>query len=137
MQAREQMARGSDCAMPNALPDFSDPAVPQHAMYSHLQALLPPGTSTERLHQATAACHMAGMHDPGDLAGIHGGTSAIVFTSHSISGHAAVMDMGRPAPSVQQTLRQVQAFDQRQDQRVGQRFQPDPAQPQGPVLGGL
>jgi hypothetical protein len=47
------------------------------------------------------------------------------------------MDMGRPAPSVQQMLRQVQAFDQRQDQRVGQRFQPDPAQPQGPVLGGL
>jgi hypothetical protein len=137
MQAREATAHGSDCAMPNVLPSFSDPAHPRHAMYSRLQALLPSGTSPERLHQATAACHMAGMRNPGDLAGIYGGGSSIVFTPRSMFGHAAAMDLGRPAPSVQQTLRQVQAFDQLQDRQAMQRPRQINPQRQGPVLGGL
>lgn len=129
---------------PNCVPEastafrgFEDPAHPQHAMYSRLQALLPSGTSQERLHQATATCHMAGMRDPGDLAGIYGGESSIVFTPHSMFGRAAAMDLSQPAPSMQQTLQQVRAFDQQQAQQAMQRLQQNNLQQQGPVLGGL
>jgi peptidoglycan hydrolase-like protein with peptidoglycan-binding domain len=128
---------------PNCVPEastafrgFDDPAHPQHAMYSRLQALLPSGTSQERLHQATATCHMAGMRDPGDLAGIYGGESSIVFTPHSMFGRAAAMDLSQPAPSMQQTLQQVQAFDQQQAQQAMQRLQPINLQQQGPLLSG-
>ncbi len=79
---------------------------------------------------------MAGMRDPGDLAGIYGGESSIAFTPHSMFGRAAAMDLSQPAPSMQQTLQQVQAFDQQQAQAM-QRLQQNNLQQQGPVLGGL
>jgi len=80
---------------------------------------------------------MAGMRDPGDLAGIYGGEWSIVFTPHSMFGRAAAMDLSQPAPSMQQTLQQVQAFDQQQTQQAVQRLQQINFQQQGPVLGGL
>jgi hypothetical protein len=80
---------------------------------------------------------MAGMRGPGDLAGIYGGESSIVFTPHSMFGHAAAMDLSQPAPSVQQTLQQVQAFDQQQARQAMQRPQQVNMQQPGPVLGGL
>ena len=136
-QAHQEVANERGCVpeSPTAFRGFDDPAHPQHAMYSRLQALLPSGTSQERLHQAAATCHMAGMRDPGDLAGIYGGESSIVFTPHSMFGRAAAMDLSQPAPSMQQTLQQVQAFDQQQAQAM-QRLQQNNLQHQGPMLGG-
>ena len=103
---------------------------------SRPQELLPPGTSQERLHQATAACHLAGMQAPEDLAGIYGGESSIVFLSNATSGRAAVLDLSQSAPSVQQTLEQVQMFDRQQSQRATWSPQQIPLQQSGPVLGG-
>lgn len=139
VQMHREVANESACipGTPTAFRGFDDPAHPQHALYSRLQALLPPGTSPERLHQASATCRMAGMRGPGDLAGIYGGESSIVFTPHSMFGHAAAMDLSQPAPSVQQTLQQVQAFDQQQARQATQRPQQVNMQQPGPVLGGL
>lgn len=138
LQARLEVAgeRGCVSETSSAFRGFSDPAHPQHAMYSRLQALLPPGTSQERLHQATAACHLSGMHAPEDLAGIYGGESSIVFTPHSMFGRAAAMDLSQPAPSMQQTLQQVQIFDQRQARQATQNLQQISLPQQGPVPGG-
>lgn len=138
LQARLEVASDRGCASETsrAFHGFSDPAHPQHAMYSRLQALFPPGTSQERLHQATAACHVAGMHAPEDLAGIYGGESSIVFTPHSMFGRAAAMDLSQPAPSMQQTLEQVQIFDQQQTQQATQNLPQINLQQQGPMLGG-
>src|SRR6185437_12043388 len=60
-QAHQEVANERGCVpeSPTAFRGFDDPAHPQHAMYSRLQALLPSGTSQERLHQAAATCHMA------------------------------------------------------------------------------
>jgi hypothetical protein len=99
-----------------ALLPFSDPGHPQHAMYAHLQKLFPPGTSPERLHQATAACHEGGMNAPADIGDIYGGESSIVFLPLSVVGHATSVDLSRSAPSVQQTMQQVQQYDQQQAQ---------------------
>lgn len=139
VQAREHVATELGCLQDsaNALRGFSDPGHPQHAMYSRLQELLPPGTSQERLHQATAACHLAGMQAPEDLAGIYGGESSIVFLSNATSGRAAVVDLSQSAPSVQQTLEQVQMFDRQQSQQATWSPQQIPLQQSGPVLGGL
>lgn len=138
LQARPEVAseRGCVSETSTAFRGFSDPAHPQHAMYSRLQALFPPGTSRERLHQATVTCHMAGMHGPGDLAGVYGGESSIVFTPNSMFGRAAAMDLSQPAPSMQQTLQQVQIFDQQQVQQTAQNLQQINLQQQGAVPGG-
>lgn len=138
LQARLEVAseRGCVSETSSAFRGFSAPAHPQHAMYSRLQALFPPGTSRERLHQAAATCHMAGMRDPDDLAGIYGGESSIVFTPNSMFGRAAAMDLSQPAPSMQQTLQQVQAFDQQQAQQATQNLQQINLSQQGPVPGG-
>lgn len=79
---------------------------------------------------------MAGMQGPGDLAGVYGGESSIVFTPHSMFGRAAAMDLSQPAPSMQQTLQQVQIFDQQQTQQATQNLQQINLQQQGPMLDG-
>jgi hypothetical protein len=111
-------ARAVERAAP-ALPTtqcFSDPDHAQHLMYTHFQRLLPRGTSPERLHQITAACHQAGIDDPADLAGVHGGEFSLVFTPNSMFGRAAVVDLSQPAPSIEQTLQQVRQYEQQQAQ---------------------
>lgn len=139
VHAREYEATELGCLSDsaNALRGFSDPDHPQYAMYSRLQELLPPGTSRERLYQATAACHLAGIRAPEDLAGIYGGKSSIVFTSNSRFGHTATMDLSQPAPSVPQTLEQMQMFDQQQAQQATRSQLQIPSQQQGPALGGV
>lgn len=137
VQAREHVATELGCLRDsaNTLRGFSDPGHPQHAMYSRLQELLPPGTSQARLHQATAACHLAGMRGPEDLAGIYGGESSIVFLSNTTSGHAAAMDLSQAAPSVQRTLEQVQMFDQHQAQQATRNLQQIPLHQPSPAPG--
>jgi len=111
-QARQDRARAADAT----LRGFDDPGHAQHPMYTHFQSLLPRGTSRERLHQITAACLQAGIDEPGDLAAILGGESTLVFTPNSMFGRAATVDLGRPAPSVEQSLQEVRQYDQQQAQ---------------------
>ena len=111
-QVRPDRARPAETASLG----FADPGHPQHLMYTHFQKLLPRGTSPERLHQITAACHQAGIHDPDDLAAIHGGESSLVLMPNSMFGRAAMVDLSQPAPSVEQTLQQLRQYDQQQAQ---------------------
>lgn len=105
------------CDEPAPLMTFSDPAHPQHALHAALREALPAATTEARLAQATAACHLAGIDSPGDLSGIYsGGTGTILFTTNSLFANMAEMDVGKPAPTVQQTMLQVQQFDRRQTQ---------------------
>jgi len=119
---------------------FGDPAHPQHGMYTELEKLLPAGTSPERLTQATATCHQVGIDKPRDLASIIGSGNTILFTSRSTVCQIGEMNMGQPAPSIQQTMQQVQQFDQHQQQHHAQ-FQTQQSQvhaqtQQGPTLSG-
>jgi hypothetical protein len=113
---------------------FADANHPRHLMYAHFQKLLPHGTSPERLHQITAACHQAGIDGPDDLAAIHGVESSLVFTPGSMFARTAVVDLGRPAPSVQQTLQQLRQYNEQQAQLQPQLAAPVEAHVQpGPV----
>jgi len=95
---------------------FGDPTHPQHGMYTELEKLLPAGTSPERLTQATATCHQVGIDKPQDLASIIGSGNTILFTSRSAVCQIGEMNMGQPAPSIQQTMQQVRQFDQQHEQ---------------------
>lgn len=129
-RARQEAAPQPDRSMENtgALRDFSDPDHPQHALHATLRGLLPATTTEARLAQATAACHLAGIDKPEDLTGIHsGGKGMIVFATDSLFANFATMDINQPPPSVQQTMRQVQAFDRQQAQLL-RMDQPQPMQ---------
>lgn len=101
------------------LHSFSDAGHPQHALYNKLKKVFPPGTSDERLHQATAACYMAGIKQPQHLSGITGNDNAIHFHSNVLGASLGRMDMSHPAPSVAQTMQHVQQHDQQQAQLMG------------------
>lgn len=125
------------------LRDFTDPNHPQNALYNTLQEGFPPGTSPERLTQATAACYMQGIKQPNDLGNVCSSTSGdkILFASNSVFANGpAVIDVNQPTPSVQQTMQQLQSFDGKQaqfDHQIQTQIQTQNAQaPQGPVLGG-
>ena len=92
---------------------YSHPDHPQHALYARLKALLPQGTSEARLEQSTAACCMGRITQPEQLHEIHIGKGAVHFLSDQPHAHASI-DMTQPAPTVHQTMQQVQAFDQQQ-----------------------
>lgn len=118
---------------PAPLRTFSDPAHPQHALHAMLRGLLPANTTDARLAQATAACHLAGINKPEDLAGIYSGANGkIVFTTNSPFANMAEMDVSKPAPTVQWSLQQVQQFDQQQQMQTQRSLQQQPAQ--GPVM---
>jgi hypothetical protein len=85
-------------------------------MYTKLEKLLPPGTSPERLTQATATCHQVGIDKPQDLASITGSGNTILFTSRSAVSRIGEMNVSQPAPSIQQTMQQMQQFDQQHEQ---------------------
>lgn len=111
---------------------FSDPGDSRYAMQASLKALLPRGTSEARLAQATAACHLARMHQPEDLAAIYSGKNppSLIFMPNNLLGRVTEVDLSRPAPSVQQSMQQVQAFDQAQVRQPGYASpQIDPQQP--------
>lgn len=122
------------CEAPVPLKAFSDPGHPQHALHTMLRGLLPATTTEARLAQATATCHLAGINKPEDLAGIYScGNGKILFTPNSLFADTAEMDIGKPTPAVQQSLQQVQQFDQQQQQMQLQRaLQPQPLQ--SPVM---
>lgn len=117
-----------------SLREFSDPGHPQNALYSTLRDGFPPGTSPEVLAQATATCYMAGIRQPGDLGNVTCTNGAIHFDTESLLARPARLGLNQQAPSVQQTMQQVQQFDQQQAQ-VQQANQQANMQ-QGPVMGG-
>lgn len=54
------------------------------------------------------------MNQPDDLGNIYGNEHTILFTSNSPFANMAEMDVSTPAPAVQQSLQQIQQFDQQQ-----------------------
>lgn len=114
---------------------FADLSHPQHRLYTALQSALPQGTSDARLAQATAVCHFAGINKPEDLSGIYsGGTGKVFFAPQSLFANMATLDITRPAPAVQQSLQQVQEFDQRQQAQTQPAMHQQPAQGLGTQL---
>lgn len=116
------------------LQSFSAPGHPQHAMYSALKELLPQGTSNARLSQATAACYQAGINNPKEIERIYVTDKAAIFMFKPMWAATAQIDLTRPAPSVEQTLQQVQRYDQQQARMQAQMNTQLEAQvQQGPV----
>jgi len=136
--AIKESQRVTDLSPP--LPTFADPGHPQHSLYERLKTELPVGTSQERLMQATAACHMAGMHGGKDLYEVHYcDNRSLFFSPAALNATYATMDLNQPAPTVQQTMQQTQAYDQHQVQfmaNIYERQQHQQLNQQGPVLGG-
>ncbi|MFC3650433.1 peptidoglycan-binding protein [Dyella humi] len=108
---------------------FADPRHPDHGMYAELKERIP-DASENRLAELTAACHMVGIK-PGQLGDIHIGRQGIVVRPDGFGLHA-VVDNSVPAPPIQQTVQQVQAFDIQQAQLSVQLNQAQV----GPVMGG-
>ena len=117
---------------------YADPNHPQHALYARLKELLPPGTTEARLAQSTAACYRGGIKQPQQLHQIHIHDDTVHFLSDRPDARAS-MDLIQPAPTVQQTMQQAQAYDQQQAQICAQ-FHAQQAQinvqAHGPVMGG-
>ena len=123
-----------------ALRSFSDPDHPQHALFNKLHDMFPAGTSSERLHQATAACYKAGIRQPEHLSAMGTNDGAIHFGSSRLGGGYGRMDITNPPPTIAQTMQDVQQHD-RQQMQWKARMQAQNAQlsrqaPQGPMPGG-
>ena len=98
---------------------YSNPHHPQHALYARLKELLPPGTSEARLAQSTAACYMGRITQPEQLHEIHIVKGAVHFLTTRPDAHASI-DMTQPAPTVRQSMQQVQTYEQQQTQMWAQ-----------------
>ena len=124
-----------------ALPDttgpavnpFADPKHPNHGLYAELRERIP-NASENRIVQCTAACHMSGIRS-GELGHIHlRGEEALVFAPNGVAGSRAEVALTSPAPSIQQTMLQVQSFEQNMQMQIAQMNAQQ--QQTGPVLGG-
>ncbi len=121
------------------LREFSDPTHPQHALYNTLKDGLPQRTAPQLLSHLTAACYKSGIKQPDDLAHVVGREGKLHFLSRSLFSPGTTVDVTQPAPSVQQTMQDVQQFEQ---QRAADRaqYQAQAAaqanQQQAPVMGG-
>lgn len=103
-----------------ALPSFSNPDNPQHAVYAALKARMPPGTSEDRLAQCVAACHASRLDKPEDLGQVYVTRTKALFLNHSLFGQMAEVDLTHPAPAAAQSLRQSEQVDQQQVQAYTQ-----------------
>ena len=115
----------SNAPVPNPL---ADPRHPDHGLYTELKERIS-DASENRLVQLAVACHVAGIR-PGYLGDIHIGKQGIVLASYGPGPHT-IVDISLPAPPIQHTVQQMQAFDfqlaQQQQQTMHQH---------GPVVGG-
>ena len=126
---QDTVSRASVPAM-LAQPSRSDPRNPNsadHALYSKLQDCLPQATE-ERLMQFTAACHRHRIN-AGNLSGLHMDYDSMTLTigSHGLTATPAVVDMSTPPPESEQSIKQIQQFDQQMDQ-IAQQSQERSAQ---------
>jgi hypothetical protein len=118
------------------LREFSDPRHPQNALYNTLIEVLPEGTSPRWVAQATAACYMSNIRKPDDLGDVHGINGTVLFRSTSLPGRYAALEATQPLCTVQQTMQDVQQFDeQRAHDRVQAQAAAQANQQQGPVMG--
>jgi hypothetical protein len=80
---------------------------------------------------------MSNIRKPDDLGDVHGINGTVLFRSTSLPGRYAALEATQPLRTVQQTMQDVQQFDQ---QRAHDRVQAQAAaqanQQQGPALGG-
>ncbi len=117
-QMQDTMSRAS--TPPMLAQQFrSDPRNPDsadHALYNKLQSCLPEATE-ERLMQFTAACHRHRIN-AGNLGGLHMDYDSMTLTigSHGLMATPAVVDMSTPPPESEQSIKQIQQFDQQMDQ---------------------
>ena len=126
---QDPMARAPVPPMP-AQQSRSDPRNPNstdHALYSKLQDCLPQATE-ERLMQFTAACHRHRIN-AGNLSGLHMDYDSMTLTinSHGLMATPAVVDMSTPPPESEQSIKQIDRFDQQMDQ-IAQQSQERSAQ---------
>lgn len=112
---------------------FDDPSHPQHAMCVYLKDILP-AASDGRFCQATAACHVAGINRPEDLSAVRITDSKALFCTDSLFANMAEIDLASPVPTVQQSLQQVQEFDQQQQAQMQPAMHQQPAQGRGTPL---
>jgi hypothetical protein len=111
---------------------FSDPHHPQHALYAELKAALPDYVSEDRLAQFTAACHKSGIN-AGNLHMIDINTRRICFIPRQVPASIAEVSLTQDPPAVQQTMQEMEAYDQQRMQRL--QFHAQQRQQHGPVLG--
>lgn len=122
-QALQQMESAA-ARIESALPRLSDPAHPQHAVYAALKARLPPDTSEDRLAQCTAACHAARLDRPEHLGRVYVTKTKALFLNHSLFGQMAEVDLTRPAPPAQDSVRKTGKFDYQQEVQPARFAQP-------------
>jgi hypothetical protein len=110
----------------------SDPRNPNstdHSLYNELQRRLP-DSSEERLMQFTASCHRHRIN-ASNLGGVHMDYDSMKLTidTHGLMATPAVVDMSVPPPESEQSIRQIQQFDQHMEQIVQQ------SQDRGALMG--
>lgn len=110
----------------DVLRPLGDPAHPQHALHATLAGTMPPCTSAARLAQATAACHAHGITAE-NLRHIHIDATAMTFAASFPPWAMARADLVQPPPTMQQSLQQMQAFEQQRAYQAAP-FQPQPVQ---------
>jgi hypothetical protein len=96
--------------------DPRNPGSTDHALYNELQRRLP-DSSEERLMQFTASCHRHRIN-AGNLGGVHMDYDSMKLSidTHGLMATPAVVDMNVPPPESEQSIRQIQQFDQQMDQ---------------------
>jgi hypothetical protein len=134
---QEGMSRVPKAPMP-AHSSRSDPRNPDsadHSLYNELQRCLPEA-SESRLVQFTAACHQHRIN-AGNLSGVHMDYDSMTLNidTHGLMATPAVIDMRVPPPEPEQSIGQIQQFDQQMAQ-VAQQSLERSAQmsQQGPVM---
>jgi hypothetical protein len=116
------MSRGPTESMPKQ-PSRSDPRNPENPnneLYNELQRCLPEAAQ-DRLVQITAVCHRHRI-SAGNLSELHldHGSNTLSIDSDDLMSTPAVVDLSVPPPEPEQSIRQIQQFDQQMDQIVQQ-----------------
>lgn len=112
---RDPRARGLPDVVVPVLNPYTDPRNTSHGLYAELKERIPEA-GEKRLAQITAACHMSGIRS-GEVGQIQfRGDDVLMIAPNGGSGHGTEVPLTSPAPSVLQTMQQVQGFDQQQMQ---------------------
>jgi hypothetical protein len=100
--------------------DPRSPGSPHHELYNELQRCLPEAAE-DRLVQFTAVCHRHRI-TAGNLSELHldEDSKTLSIDSDDLMSTPAVVDLSVPAPEPEQSISQIQKFDQQMDQIVQQ-----------------
>ncbi len=102
-----------------AVHPYADPRHPDHALYAELRERIPQA-GERRLAQITAACHMSGIRS-GEIGQIwFRGDDSLLSAPKGGPGRGTEVALTSPAPPVQQTMQQLQAFDRQQQETRAQ-----------------